>query len=226
MEKVDVHQFQWVLGEIDYFDPFQSRVRPCHGMETVLVALLDDLWQRWDKAKCICPCSPWPLSGLQYHWPWCPSDSALWIRSGWHSIRLVLFLSIELGPVNVDWEWDVLPVTAIMWGARGFNTLSFIFNIYMKPLDIFIHCQGMRYHQYVHDSQLYIFITGELSDVAVVLSHCLEAVGCLDGGNNRLQMNLVKLWVFGPSELWTLSSLVPKSLMFSLFHNSLTVCGI
>lgn len=74
-----------------------------------------------------------------------------------------------------------MPVAANMWGARGFITLPFLFNIYMKPLDIIIHCQGVRYHQYVHDSQLYIFVIGELSEVADVLSHCLEAVGGLDG---------------------------------------------
>lgn len=46
-------------------------------------------------------------------------------------------------------------------------------NIYMKSLREIILYHGMRYHQYLDETQLYITISGHQSDVvAALLQYC------------------------------------------------------
>ena len=58
MEKVVVDQLRTLWGETDSLDPFQLRFRPCHGTETVLVALLYDLLAEADQGS-LSYCSFW-----------------------------------------------------------------------------------------------------------------------------------------------------------------------
>ena len=46
-----VDQLQALLDETNALDPFQSDFRLCHGTETALVALFDDLLREPDRGK-------------------------------------------------------------------------------------------------------------------------------------------------------------------------------
>lgn len=68
-----------------------------------------------------------------------------------------------------------------------------LFIIYMKLLYEITHHYGMKYHQYGHDSQLYISVAGDVSDAVDILSWCLEVMVAWMG-NNRLQLNAL-FWI-------------------------------
>lgn len=77
----------------------------------------------------------------------------------------------------------------------------------MKLYGEIIHPHGVRYHQYVDDSELYISAHGELSDAAITPS-VPEGYGGLNG-NHRLKLNPAKtewLWVRNSSALGEIPS--------------------
>ena len=51
VEMVVADQLQALLDEINALDPFQSGFRLCHGIETELVTLFDDLLRDADRGK-------------------------------------------------------------------------------------------------------------------------------------------------------------------------------
>lgn len=89
--KVVAWQLQSVLDETDFRDDFQSGFRSGYGTEKVLVALMDSLWQEWDRS-CAAIVALLDFERINHDIPW----------AGFASFKLVQLLSLRMLPIDVD----------------------------------------------------------------------------------------------------------------------------
>ena len=97
-------QLQPLLDETDALDPFQLGSRPCHGMETPLVALLDDLLREANRGK---------MSLLIL------LDISATFDTVNHSILLGRLSELAIGGLALAWFWSFLescPPESPAWG--------------------------------------------------------------------------------------------------------------
>lgn len=114
-------------------------------METVLVAIVDDLWLNLgESASMFCFISHGTPFGHLWGLPCCGS---------FHNEELQMVLR---GRKSSPWtiQCEVL---------QGLVILPILFIIYMKPLREVIHPIMAKYHQYADDTQLYSFTPGQIA---------------------------------------------------------------
>uniref|UniRef100_A0A8D2LRL2 Reverse transcriptase domain-containing protein n=1 Tax=Varanus komodoensis TaxID=61221 RepID=A0A8D2LRL2_VARKO len=188
LERVVTGQLQAHLDETDYLDPFQSGSRPGHGTESALVALYDDLCRERDRGSA----SLLVLLDL----------SAAFDASN-HGILLVRLVGLGVGGTARQWFHSYLDsrfqkvvlgdIGSAPWqlchGVPQGSILSpLLFNIYMKPLGEVIRRFGLRSHQYVDDTQLYLSFSTNPGEAVAVLNRCLaEVMGWMRA--NKLKFN-------------------------------------
>ena len=127
------------MDETNALDPFQSGFRPCHGTETALVALLDDLLREADRGQMallvlldisaafdnidhgilLGRLSKLGIGGLAF----------AWLRS-----------LLEDHPWRVQLGEKVLDLCSLNCGVLQGSIISpMLFNIYMRPLTTLVH---------------------------------------------------------------------------------------
>lgn len=168
------------LNEANYLNPFQPGVRTRHGMEIALVQLLYDLWFGQDRGSE----SILALLDLSAGFNTI-NDSILldWLRALLVG-GIVLCWSASF-VINSSDDWVKSHPWPLLCGVlQGLILSPLLFN--MRPLDELNCHYGVRYHQYVYDTQFYMSTTGKLSNTMKVL-WCLKVVRVWMG-NNRLQI--------------------------------------
>lgn len=131
--------------------------------------------------------------------------------------------------ISVDREWEVQSTNTLcgmLWSLYSLH--SFLTSIQDQLGEII--CQyGMWYQLCADDTQLYISISGDMSDAVTALSQCLEVVGIWMGTTGFIWMlvksrgnGCVRLQVCVALESRSLSSLVLNGVSLSrtdLVHN-------
>uniref|UniRef100_A0A803TC32 Reverse transcriptase domain-containing protein n=1 Tax=Anolis carolinensis TaxID=28377 RepID=A0A803TC32_ANOCA len=176
LEHVVASQLQGFLVDTDFLDPAQSALRPGHGTETALVALVDDLRRELDRGS---------VSLLVL------LDLSAAFDTVDHGILLGRLAGMGLGGTVLQWLHSFLegrsqmvslgdacsapqPLTC---GVPQGSVLSpMLFNIYMKPLGEIIRSFGVRCHLYADDVQLCHSFPPVTKEAVQVLNRCLAAV--------------------------------------------------
>ena len=202
MEKVVYHQLTAFLLANNTFDIFQSGFRPHHSTETALIKVTNDIRLNTDRGKATVlvlldlsaafdTVDHGILLQRLENWVGISGTALSWFRS--YLGERTFF--VEIGNCVSDRMGVACGV------PQGSILGPLLFNLYMLPLGQLISTNGVSYHNYADDTQIYVSLTADDLQPVDSLYHCIEQISAWMQ-NNFLQLNSDKTEtiVFGPKK--------------------------